>query len=157
MKRIGLQLILLGITIGAVTGVAFSNYDKARSNQLSPTKNATHMVMLEKDGAKPDIVTINIGDTVQFNSRDGRSHQIVEEPGKEHASNNYPLATLGEWLIPKASAHGEERHKSGGLKSAVFGPDEAFQIRFDERGIKTFGDHLNSGFSIVVVVAAGKI
>ena len=85
-------------------------------------------VLLGPDKASPDTITVTAGSTIQFNSADGKSHDL----------------SLGE---------GGDHHKqNANFNSGEFKADEAWQVQFNEDGAYTFHDHLNPKISVIVVV-----
>lgn len=151
-RRVVGQLMLVTALVVGLSAYVFVQYGGDRGEAVASGQNGVSHVYLESTGAKPDLITIDIGQTVQFNARDGRNHQIVQEANAEHKTSVLP-----GWLVKTAQAHGQQQHQAGGIQSGTFGPDEAFQAKFDKRGIYKFADHLNPNISVVVVVSAGGI
>lgn len=85
-------------------------------------------VALRSDKAEPDTVSIKIGEFVQFNGADGKSHSL----------------SLG--------LGGEEHEHSGPYTSGEFQADEAWRVQFKKSGTFKFHDHLNPAINILVVV-----
>lgn len=85
-------------------------------------------VELRKEGAHPDVIAIEKGSYVQFNSADGKSHSL----------------SLG--------GGGEAHDHYGRFNSGTFGADEAWKVQFNDDGTFRFHDHDNPRINIVVVV-----
>lgn len=92
----------------------------------------THMVSLLEDRADPDIVIVNTGDQVQFNSRDGKEHNLTQGSGN--------------------AADEIHSHDAEGIESGIFKSDEAYKVQFKKRGIYSFHDHFNPDIYIRVIV-----
>ena len=124
-----LTLIILVAVIAAVVsfGIAYglqSNRDKT-SGQASC--NGT-CVALRKDKADPETLAVGIGSFVQFNSADGKTHDLSLGGGGKH-----------------------HEHK-GKFQSGEFGADEAWRVQFNDEGSYFFHDHLNPKLNVLVVV-----
>lgn len=90
-------------------------------------KSADKTVSLMSDKASPDEVTVEAGQVVQFNSRDGKSHRLA----------------LGQG--------GSEHEHTSATDSGVFGADEAWKVRFDKPGTYYIHDHFNPAINILIV------
>jgi plastocyanin len=109
-------------------GVAYGlGSSRSGSGVVSAACKST-CVLLGPDKASPDTITVIAGSTVQFNSADGKSHNL----------------SLGEG--------GEEHEHRGKFYSGEFKSDEAWQVQFNDDGAFTFHDHLNPKISVVVIV-----
>lgn len=107
--------------------------DVVMATAQSDSGAVVHMVALgPDDAATPNTLAVKVGEYVQFNSNDGRQHQIAQ--GKGH--------DFGE----------DHEHTEGGLESGTFAADEAFKVQFKQRGTYFFHDNLNPKISISVVV-----
>ena len=95
------------------------------------TKNI-HMVDLLSNRAEPDIVSAKTGDFVQFNSMDGKEHNLSQGSGNAVDENH--------------------SHDKTGMESGVFKSDEAYKIQFKKSGIYSFHDHFNPDVYIRLVV-----
>lgn len=85
-------------------------------------------VALGPYGANPETVVLTRGSFLQFNSADGKSHNL----------------SLGQG--------GEHHQQSSSLNSGEFKANEGWRVQFNEDGSYTFHDHLNPKVSVVVVV-----
>jgi plastocyanin len=85
-------------------------------------------VSLYENRAAPDTVTVPVGTHVQFNSKDGKSHNL----------------SLGEG--------GEEHEHNGKFYSGEFQADEGWRAEFNQEGSFYFHDHFNPKINILVVV-----
>lgn len=119
-----------------VAALAFAGvYIYSRSTHRAPTLPcpADACVSITKDGAKPEIITIKSGQSVQFNSADGLRHNLT--------------------LVHSAAQHSDDAHYTSG----VFARDEAWRVQFKKDGTYTFGDTFNPDMFInVVVYTPGK-
>ena len=88
---------------------------------------SVHQVLLNKNNVSPDSLTVKGGESVQFNSNDGKSHKIA----------------LGEG--------GHEHDHEGSFSSGEFKANEAWRATFKEPGTYFFHDHLNPDINVLVV------
>lgn len=119
-----LSLLLVG------TGAAFA---VSRIQKKETIKEVIHNVSLLEGVASPDELAVKVGESIQFNSKDGRSHTITQGQGNDYDKD-----------------HEHTTHNF--TDSGIFGPDEAFLVRFDKSGIFFFHDHLNPEIYVTVVV-----
>lgn len=111
---------------------SFGLFYALASKQPQPPTSASacdgFCVALTENGAQPAELSVPAGSFVQFNSADGKSHNI----------------SLGK---------GGEEHDHGGLfYSGEFGPDEAWRVQFEREGSFFFHDHQNPDINVLVVV-----
>ncbi len=123
-----LALALWGSYVLLHTGLA-----KAAVSQVpAPAAPAVHEVSLFADHAEPTQLLINVGESVQFNSKDGNSHNIDSGAG---------------------NAYGETHdHAAEGIASGEFGPDEGYRVEFKKVGAYFFHDHDHPNITISVAV-----
>jgi plastocyanin len=140
--------------------ISFATVFALRSNNDEPT-NATavasstsedsslgskqnpHQVSLTKDQTKPVDLLIDVGDYVQFNSKDGGEHQIIQgKPTADHGHDEYADAV-----------HGEEHGAADSpLDSGVFKADEGYIVQFNDVGKYEFHDNYNHDYEISIIV-----
>lgn len=106
------------------SGTSHSHGD---SESSSPALATDFYVDLKDDHANPDTLTVPVGKTVQFNTKDGRKHNI----------------SVGEG--------GEEHEHTGSFHSGDFGKDEAWRATFKEPGTYSFHDHYNPNINVLIV------
>jgi len=126
MKKEYVLIFLVALTIGvgiSMRNIIFTNSDK--------TMPKIHMVSLLHNKAEPNVVTVKIGEHVQFNSKDGKKHHISSGAGKAYEESH--------------------NHEGEGIESGVFGPDEGYRIQFKKAGTYEFHDHTNPNIYITVV------
>lgn len=117
--------------------------ESASSSSTLGSKENPHTVALTKDQTKPVDLLINVGDYVQFNSKDGSEHQIIEgKPTEDHGHDAYADAVHGH-------EHGESRSM---LDSGVFAADEGYLVQFSNVGKYNFHDNYNHDYAITVIV-----
>ncbi len=126
-NRLTLSMVVLAVLF-AFTGLIIAT-QLTDKNEASADKNICKgvCVALKADGAEPDIVTVKVGETVQFNSADGNSHNLSNGLG------------------------GEEHEHSGPYSSGEFKSDEAWRVQFKQPGTFKFHDHLNPNINVLVV------
>lgn len=97
------------------------SYNRARTNSTPST--AVHVVSLLGDHASPDLLTIKIGESVQFVSADQVTHNLSE------SFNSASPTTLG-----------------------AFQPSEGYLIKLNQAGSYDFTDLLHPKINLKVVV-----
>ena len=106
--------------------------DTVHSADKKTTANTDLHVNLKSDRAVPDTLTVPVGKTVQFNSKDGKKHNL----------------SLG--------LGGEEHEHAGPFHSGEFGADEAWRATFTKAGTYSFHDHNNPKINILIVAYIPK-
>ncbi len=104
--------------------------------------DASHVVNLLSDHADPSVIAVVKGEYVQFNSKDGKTHNIGQGSGDDEVHQS-----LG------ADQHD---HAAEGKESGEFSPSEGYRVQFNQTGTYAFHDHLNPKISITVVVYEKK-
>lgn len=118
---IGIMMVVAVASFGVIYAVS-SNKSKSVENC-----NGT-CVSLFKDKASPDTIAVAKGGYVQFNSKDGNTHDL----------------SLG--------GGGSEHEHKGKFQSGEFKGDEGWRVQFNDEGTFTFHDHYNPKVNIVVIV-----
>lgn len=114
-----------------------------RSEPAVGSKQNPHQVSLTKSQEAPIDLLIDVGDYVQFNSKDGGEHQIIQgKPTADHGHDEYADAVHGE-------AHGEA---ASPLDSGIFKADEGYLVQFNDIGKFDFHDNFNHHYAITVIV-----
>lgn len=124
MKR--KHLIIL-FAVGVATGISLV---AVTVWQQSKVVGVTKAVALERDAAKPSVVAVKKGEYVQFNSRDGREHNLVQ----------------GQLDGGVSGGHGTSDKQSG-----IFKANEAWRVQFKEKGTYNFYDQFNPRIVITVI------
>ncbi len=107
------------------------------------SKQNPHEVALTGDSTKPVDILINVGDYVQFNSKDGKEHQIIQgKPTVDHGHEELADAIHGE-------DHGTTFSP---LDSGVIEADEGYLVQFNSVGKYDFHDNYNHDYAITVIV-----
>ena len=127
------KLLLAGLVIFAFFSLAGYTYYTKSATRVA----AEYTVNLLSDRATPDALTVRVGETVQFNSRDGKSHRLAEGKGER-------AETMG--------SEDDHDHTVGGYDSGTFAADEAWRVQFKKKGTYRLHDHLNPKIYITVVV-----
>lgn len=97
------------------------------------SKDNPHQLALSKADKDPVDLLIKKGDYVQFNSKDGSQHQIIQG-----------ASTMAE--------HGPTEHVPSPLDSGVFNGDEGYLLQFKEIGKYEFHDNYDHDHTITIVV-----
>lgn len=119
-------VFIVALIVGFAVVYSFSSGSDKNTYSQSSCKDTC--VALIEDKASPDTIALKVGDYVQFNSADGKSHNL----------------SLGKG--------GEEHSHKGKFYSGEFKADEAWRVQFKEEGTFFFHDHLNPKITILVVV-----
>jgi plastocyanin len=125
------QLIIV-IAFLSVAAISFAGFYQLGQTDapVSARDNCTDATCIDitSDGIKPGEVAIEAGRYVQFNTKDGKTHNL----------------SLGKG--------GEAHDHTGPLHSGDFKKDEAWRVQFKEEGSYYFHDHYNPELSVLVVV-----
>ena len=124
------QLLLFALVIAGIVGFGTAFTYSAMNGSDANTQTACNgtCVSLKAKQAVPNTVTVPVGEYVQFNSADGKTHNL----------------SLGEG--------GDEHSHTGKFNSGEFKADEAWRVQFNDEGSYLFHDHLNPAISVLVVV-----
>lgn len=127
MKKIS-DKVKVGIVAVVVAVAGFVVTSQVIGRRSAPTVAASGIqVKLGPNKAMPDTITVKVGETVQFNSADGKKHDI----------------SIGQG--------GHEHEHTSAYQSGEFGADEAWRVQFKEPGTYSFHDHYNPEINILVV------
>lgn len=129
----GRQVLLPVVTFvlaGIVSfGIIYAATAGNRTNQeMLRVKCKDTCVTLYEDKASPNTIALAVGSYVQFNSADGKSHNL----------------SLGEG--------GSDHNHKGKFHSGEFKADEGWKVQFNEEGSFYFHDHLNPKINVLIVV-----
>lgn len=130
MKRSFIFLLVVILTAGVVYGISYKL--GFLNSPLKKDVTNIHMVSLIGNKADPDIVLAKVGDYVQFNSKDGKEHNLAQGSGN---------------AVDESHAHNQTGPDSGKFKR-----DEAYKVQFKKVGIYAFHDHYNPDLYIRVIV-----
>lgn len=125
--KVQIALVVAAALIGFGVVYIFSS-NKGSSIQTSQVVCADTCVALTANGANPNSVAVARGGYVQFNSADGKPHNLSIGGG------------------------GHQHEHTGTFYSGEFQADEAWRVQFNDEGTFKFHDHLNPNINIVVVV-----
>lgn len=120
--------------VAIIVGLALSS-PKITCNRTVPAPNA--IVALQKNAADPSVLSVPVASYIQFNSCDGRPHDIGEGQGDD--------------TYHQAAHKDEHDHAKGGLESGVFAANQGYRLTFKQAGVYHFHDHLNPKITITVV------
>jgi plastocyanin len=87
-------------------------------------------VDLINDKASPDSLAVRVGQIIQFNTKDGQTHDI----------------SFGE-----GDGDGHAHEHTSSYSSGDFGSGQAWKIHFNKAGTYTLHDHLHPNINVVVV------
>lgn len=132
-KRNGLTFIAIFVFFALGAFIASRTYANA-----SAKADTSHSVALTMSGIKPSAIAITKGDYVEFDTKDGRTHEIGQGKGDDE--------------VHHASGQDVHDHLIGGKLSGNFGPGEGYKVRFSQTGTYDFHDHLHPELSLTVVV-----
>lgn len=130
MKILRNKLILIALAVVAMgAGFMVANQLVSKDHvQTAEASAAGVQIQLQGNKATPDTVTVKVGETVQFNTADGKKHEIA----------------LGQG--------GHDHEHIGTYSSGDFGAGEAWRVQFKQAGNYYFHDHFNPDINVLVVV-----
>ncbi len=121
-------LASMAVAVGLI-GYMLTSHGGTKNNKTVQAHSCDgYCVALESGKANPDTLTVKVGESVQFNSADGKTHSL----------------SLGKG--------GDAHEHNGPFSSGEFKADEAWRVQFKEPGTYYFHDHYNPGTNILVVV-----
>lgn len=137
MKYLYMSTVFLVITFIAAFLFYKYNTDNTQKASKAPLENTQdqkiiHEISLLSDKAVPDVLSIKLGELVQFNSKDGRDHNMAQGEGDE---------------FEKSHSHNEQAIESG-----RFGPDEGYRLELKKVGVYHFHDHYNPAVYSTIIV-----
>lgn len=94
---------------------------------------AVHHIMLLDKVMSPDALSIHTGEYVQFNTHDGKQHEIGLGGGDEYGK--------------------EHNHIDPEFESGEFGVGDAYRVKFSKPGVYDFHDHLHPELFATVIVS----
>lgn len=125
-----LALAAIALTIGLVSfGLFYSLGQRSDGATYSQAEcDGAICVALGKDGAKPNEISVPLGGFVQFNSADGKKHQMsIGSGGHDHS------------------------HQTS-FNSPTIGADEGWRVQFNNPGSFYMHDHTNPDINVLIVV-----
>lgn len=128
-KKLLFILFILAVLVGGTSPFLIQAYTKSPM-----VESNTVRVSLANNKAIPDVVTVMVGDYVQFNTEDNKSHNIGQGRGDE---------------LEELSSHD---HEENSIESGIFSKDEGYKIQFKKTGVYHFHDHLNPHIFVTVIV-----
>ncbi len=138
MSTIGKIILALSVVVSIGGGMIYMQ-TQAKSASVAVIAHSTipkqpiiHHVALTEKGADPADLLIEVGEYVQFDSKDGRIHDIASGAGDGYDEHHDHTAT--------------------GLESGDFKPDEGYLVQFKKIGSYYFHDHLHPTLTISVAV-----
>lgn len=128
-------IVGIGLVAGTLSFMAVKAYTQKSNNQSGMKQCADICVALTSDGIKPDSLAVKVGDFVQFNTKDGKTHNISLGAGKDGHDS-----------------HSSNHEHTGDYSSGDFGENEAWRVQFKKAGTYRLHDHYNPKLEVLVVV-----
>jgi plastocyanin len=126
--------IILLIGIASVFGGFYLSQPAGWKKPLQAHRHCSDIcVELRPGGMMPDELAVKAGSFVQFNSADGKKHNLAEGDGSD-------------------SGHHNNHDHTGRFASGDFAADEAWRVQFKQRGTYKLHDHYNPNLRILIVV-----
>lgn len=120
------------ILIALVLGLSYGGYRYSADAYTMPApEKGVHHVLLKSDRAEPDALAVPVGEYVQMNAADGKTHNMGYGSGDDYGN--------------------QHEHIAGVLDSGDFHADEAYRVLIKEPGTYYFHDHLNPKVYLTVV------
>lgn len=123
---VGALILILMVSFGSM--YAYGSQKSKSANRQASSCEAANCVSLNKEAASPETLTVKTDDFVQFNSTDGKKHNIS--------------------LVHSGAQHDDESHYDSG----DFAGDEAWKVQFKKDGAYSFQDKYNEKINVSVVV-----
>ncbi len=158
-KQAIVTLLIVVVALGIGFAASYTLAQKSESSQQSkaadqlpagrlPDKDgkAVYEVQLIRGTKEPVDLLLKTGDYVQFNSKDGGEHQIIQ--GKNTNTEHGDTA-------PATNDHaeaGDRPEKAKALDSGIIKPDEGYLIQFNNTGKYEFHDNYDHDYTITVIV-----
>lgn len=133
-------LLLMAVTLVVASGVGFGVARVLSSRSIDSNNCKGLCVALTEEGVNPDTLAVKVGEFVQFNSRDGKKHNISMGKGSDGAESD------------DHESHSAPHEHVGDYSSGDFGADEAWRVQFKKAGTYRLHDHYNPKLEVVVVV-----
>lgn len=131
-------ILFPALAIGAVA-VGFTGVQAvSNSNNRNVSDCRGICVALTPEGMEPHELAVKVGEFVQFNSADGKQHNISPGEGSGDSHEHEP--------------HNATHKHSGNYTSGDFGADEAWRVQFNQPGTYQLHDHYNPKLNILIVV-----
>lgn len=137
------KYFLQGLALSAMIFgfMAVSTITGARPEQTSAACDGI-CVSIGPDGMQPEELAVKTGEFVQFNTADGKKHNLSLGDGQEAKSHGHDS---------RAHDHDE------GFESGEFGAGEAWRAQFKKPGTYLIHDHNNPTNRILIVVYTPSI
>ncbi len=142
-------LIITALIVSALSfGAVFALQKRSSTTQKETARETTTKkceveicVEITKDGIVPDVISVKVGEYVQFNSADGQKHNISNGKGADVSAEG-----IGR------DEHEVPHEHVGAYASGEFQADEAWRVQFKEKGTIKLHDHFNPKQYIAVIV-----
>ena len=103
----------------------------AHSNRTPVKAASIQHVSLLTNQASPSVVSVKVGESVEFDAKDSRYHNLAQGEGNENDQTH--------------------DHTIGGLESGIFSSSEGYVVQFKKAGTYTFHDHLHPDIVVTVI------
>ncbi len=123
---------LVGVVYAYPSALPKAENSLQKNSILTTPQKVIHHVALNSSGADPTDLLIKKGEYVEFDSKDGKIHDIASGVGDGDAEHHDHTAT--------------------GVESGDFKADEGYLVQFNKIGSFYFHDHLHPALTISVAV-----
>jgi plastocyanin len=139
-KLLSSNIFIFGVIVIISAVISFFGIQALSPKPAIATSDCNGIcVSLTKSGMNPDALFVKVGDYVQFNSADGKKHNIsIGNGSNDHGGGH--------------EAHESAHDHVGDYSSGDFGADEAWRVQFKKPGTYNLHDHYNPKLFITVVV-----
>lgn len=141
MKRLRSTVTTLGqprfFVVILFLAAAATSYGLGQNSPKVSTASAAgiHEVVINDDQMKPNAMLVKTGESVQFNPKDGKKHNIASGKGS------------------KGPNTGPGHNHQEGSESGYFEPDEGYRVTFNKEGVYYYHDHDKPGATTSVIVS----
>ncbi len=118
-----------------LTGLVYWNTNQHEQFVLESdgTKVLIHHIMITAEHMAPDALSIHVGEYVQFNTSDGRTHEVGLGKGDEYSEDH--------------------DHVDPEFESSEFGSGDAYRVKFSKPGVYDFHDHDHPELFATIIVS----
>lgn len=130
------SLPVIGV-LALIIGYGMVNMLASKNNVADSSNCKGICVSIKPEGMDPSELAVKVGDYVQFNTADGKNHNL----------------SLGDGHDAGRDGHDTLAHDhSAGFESGKFGPGEAYRVQFKRAGTYVMHDHDQPTNRILIVV-----
>ncbi len=141
-QNTGALLVLVAVVS---IGAGFLGINSLTKNSKAVANDCQGLcVSISPEGMQPNELAVKTGEFVQFNSADGKTHNLAFGGGTS--------SSVHEGNETDGNGHDASHDHDSSYSSGDFGADEAWRVQFKNAGTFRFHDHYNPDLEILIVV-----